>query len=420
MSSHQRVEDTVRPLIAVILPTRNRAHCLPRAIDSVLRQDGRGKIFDVEIIVVDDASSDRTPELIRSYSEVRGIRFAENRGPAVARNEALRSSHADYVAFLDDDDEWLPNKLLAQLSELRAHPEVGVVYSPVHLRVNGEESLYPQKDAPSGWIFEKLLIGNCCGGSLLWRREAIDRAGEFDESLRSWSDYDLYLRVAPHFPFLFLPEPVASYSPSSDGVFFSAATQGHGLRDRIRVTEKALKKLPETADFESLRLEARASAELGTIWTLLQSGQIAQAWSQLVTTLLADPRILQFGWLQEMLREVIKQRILTGGTSWQAHRDLERQLSEFTDDRRMKGRTRRVFAEIWLAAASCWAEDPGVSRRVVAHAVVRALTYDPSVVWRQRLIRILPQTLGARRMMGSFRELAGRLASRQPGRRPPK
>jgi hypothetical protein len=273
------------------------------------------------------------------------------------------------------------------------------------VRLNGEESLYPEKDAPSGWIFEKLLISNCCGGSSLFRREAIDKAGDFDEGLRSWSDYDLHLRIACHFPFLFLPEPVYLYNQSSDGLFFSAAIQGHGLRDRIRVTEKALKMLPETAEFESLRLEARASAELGTIWNLLHSGQVAQAWSHLVTTLLANPRAWQFGWLQTMLRAAIMQPISTVGRSWPAYRDLEHQLSAFTDDRRMKGQTRRVFAEIWLAAASCWAEDPRVSRGVVAHAVIRALAYDPSLVWRQRLIRILPQTLDARRMMSSFREL---------------
>ena len=74
----------MRPLVTAIVPTRNRAYCLPRAVESICAQEGRGELFDVEVIVVDDASSDTTPEVIRPYDAVRYVRLAENRGVAAA------------------------------------------------------------------------------------------------------------------------------------------------------------------------------------------------------------------------------------------------------------------------------------------------------------------------------------------------
>ena len=96
--------DGARPLVSAILPTRNRAQLLSRAIDSILGQEGRGTQFDLDITVVDDASSDGTPEVMRRYPAVRYVRLETQRGAAAARNVGIKSSTGKYVAFQDDDD----------------------------------------------------------------------------------------------------------------------------------------------------------------------------------------------------------------------------------------------------------------------------------------------------------------------------
>src|SRR5262249_10110334 len=138
------VHSAARPLVSAIIPTRNRAHLLPGAIDSVLAQEGLGAQFDVEITVVDDASSDATSEVVRRYPAVRYIRLETQRGAAAARNAGIKASTGKYVAFQDDDDLWLPEKLRVQTAAMERHPEVGVVYGQsVVWSWEKEEYLWP-------------------------------------------------------------------------------------------------------------------------------------------------------------------------------------------------------------------------------------------------------------------------------------
>jgi len=103
------------PLISVIIPTYNRAALLRRAIDSVYAQEGVGELFDVEVLVIDDGSTDTTPTVASSYEGLRYIRPSTNKGTSGARNVGLDAAVGEYVAFLDDDDSWLPWKLRRQL-----------------------------------------------------------------------------------------------------------------------------------------------------------------------------------------------------------------------------------------------------------------------------------------------------------------
>jgi hypothetical protein len=378
-----------RPLVSVIIPTRNRAHCLPRALDSVRGQEGRGELFDLEIVVVDDASSDATPAVIGRYPEVRGIRLTQQRGVSVAKNAALRASRGSFVAFLDDDDEWLSHKLRLQVPVLAARTEVGVVYSPFRLRAGGVEQLYPQPGrAPSGWIFPALLMENCCGGSLLIRRAAIDKAGHFDETLVSWEDYDLWLRIAHRFPYLFLPEPVALYSPAPQGLFFSSASDGSGARDRIRVTEKALRLLPATAEHAELRREAEARALLGTIWTLVTMGDLGRASSRVLTTLLARPSMLEYPWARNYLTVVTSAAFAAAPSPRHAVRTLRAELRSALRERSRSDRAgvRQVSGEVWATVASCLARDPRARPTRAIAAAARAFVHAPSRVrWRETL-----------------------------------
>jgi glycosyltransferase involved in cell wall biosynthesis len=287
----------MKQLVSVIVPTRNRARQLSQAIGSIFAQRRLHELFELEVVVVDDASADDTAEMVRRYPEVRYIRLARNGGPARARNEGIRSSTGNYVAFLDDDDVWLPHKLELQVPALEQYPEVGVVYSQYRGHFHKVDGVFPYADrAPSGWIFREMLLRNCCGAdsSLLIRRTALDRVGYFDESLATNCDYDLWMRLAFHCPFLFLAGAVAEYTPTVEGLWFSSATKGTEADDHARVVEKGLALLPNWYEFATLRREARALAALNAASPFLLMGDFARAWLVLLKALCSYPSALSY------------------------------------------------------------------------------------------------------------------------------
>jgi glycosyltransferase involved in cell wall biosynthesis len=125
-----------RPLVSVIIPTHNRSSLLCEALASVMEQEGRGELFELETIVVDDASTDDTRRVAAEYP-VRYIRHPTNLGLSAARNSGIAEARGRYVAFLDDDDLWLPHRLQVQLPVMEAHPEVDLVYSTYLARLDG-------------------------------------------------------------------------------------------------------------------------------------------------------------------------------------------------------------------------------------------------------------------------------------------
>jgi glycosyltransferase involved in cell wall biosynthesis len=147
-----------RPLISVIIPTYNRAALLRRAIDSVYAQEGIGSQFDVEVLVVDEGSTDTTAEVAGAYSGLRYIRPSTNKGTSGARNVGLDAASGEYVAFLDDDDSWLPWKLRRQLQTLEEHPEASAAYGQEVKRSDRAVWVWPDpQDAPTGWMYRSLL-----------------------------------------------------------------------------------------------------------------------------------------------------------------------------------------------------------------------------------------------------------------------
>jgi len=162
-------------LVSVVIPTYNAAEFLADALNSVRRQDHE----PLEIIIVDDGSTDATPQVIeRRGSDVIFVRQA-NRGPAAARNRGLQEAHGEVIAFLDADDVWPDGTLMRQVASLTVRPEAEVAIGRTALLV---------KEESESW-FVPLL------GSAVFRRSVLDRVGCFDESLRYSEDHDWFLRA---------------------------------------------------------------------------------------------------------------------------------------------------------------------------------------------------------------------------------
>ena len=193
------------PTVTVLIPTYNRAHYIGQALDSVM---GQSRPVD-EIIVVDDGSTDNTAEVVAAYgSRVRHIR-RQNGGAAAARNLGIREAKGDYIALLDSDDLWKPDKMRMQMEFLREHPEIDFLFSDWSNFTEGSDNEAPEiknakihddlaANAPNlREMYDCLLVENVIPTStVVFRRSCIERTGYFDESLPPVEDFDLWLRAA--------------------------------------------------------------------------------------------------------------------------------------------------------------------------------------------------------------------------------
>ncbi len=215
--------------ISVIIPTYNRVHTLPRALDSVLAQTQPAD----EIIVIDDGSIDNTVELVQHrYSSVK-LMQQSNRGVSAARNSGIMASSGDWVALLDSDDEWLPHKLEKQLALLSQQPQHKIIHSDeIWIRNGVRVNQMKKHRKKGGWIFNECLpLCVISPSAAIIRRTIFDEIGLFDETLPACEDYDLWLRITSRYPVLYFDEPlIRKYGGHDDQL-----SRKHWGMDRFRI-----------------------------------------------------------------------------------------------------------------------------------------------------------------------------------------
>jgi len=256
------------PTVSVIIPTYNRAHLVGRAIRSVLNQTFQ----DFEIIVVDDGSTDNTEEVVKSFNDprIRYIRHEQNRGGSAARNTGIRAASGEYIAFLDSDDEWLPEKLARQVQLLRASDEtVGLVYTRVcYFDSTGKRHPGPVPKA-RGYVWQALLEENVIGtaSSVIVRKACFDRVGLFDERFPARQDREMWVRISQHFQVEFLPDVLTIRYLHSDRISMRSEAIIKGCELFIERFQKELSTHP--------RAYARQLYVLGLLYA--QRGDIGRA-----------------------------------------------------------------------------------------------------------------------------------------------
>lgn len=189
------------PSVAVIIPSYNRAALLERAVQSVMSQTFR----DFELVVVDDGSTDGTAELPlfkNSDPRLRYLRLPQNKGVSAARNAGVKATSAPWIAFLDSDDEWLPEKLEKQVRWTIEHPDMHIVQTrEIWIRRNRRVNPPKTHEKFEGDLFaaclERCMI---TPSSVLLRRTLFNRTGGFNESFQACEDYDLWLRITCRCP----------------------------------------------------------------------------------------------------------------------------------------------------------------------------------------------------------------------------
>jgi glycosyltransferase involved in cell wall biosynthesis len=267
--------------VTVVIPTHNRRDLLLRTLDSVLRQTG----VELEIVVVDDGGTDGTADAVRGLAlgGVRVIRHERSRGVSGARNAGLAAARTPWVAFVDDDDLWAPDKLQAQLTSISANEGarwscVGTVGVNSSLRVTS----YSEGPEP-GDVFGQLLQRNMIpggGSGVLIDVDLAREVGGYDEQISILADWDLYLRLSQRSPIASVRRPLLAYYVHSDSMYHNPA----GVVRELAYLEDKHRDLPGAGQFRFHRsywflLLARMARRMGDnraagalLWTGVRDG----------------------------------------------------------------------------------------------------------------------------------------------------
>ncbi|MBD2017639.1 glycosyltransferase [Microcoleus sp. FACHB-53] len=298
------------PTISVIVPAYNAERTILETITSVLNQT----FSDFELIVINDGSTDKTLELLNTVEDLRLKIFSyENGGESVARNRGISLATGKFMAFLDADDLWTPDKLELQLAALQQHPEAGVVYSWAYYMDEKGESL--QVDQPiffEGNVYAELLVRDfiVSGSNCMVRREAIESVGEFDPALPCAADWDYWLRLAARWPFVVVPKPQILYRITSN----SASSKVEVMEKcNLIVIDRGFQSAPpeiQSLKNQSLANTYRFSAHL----YLMRVGTTAasqQAIQKLWMAIRLHPPILRESWTRNLLIKALLMRLIS-------------------------------------------------------------------------------------------------------------
>jgi glycosyltransferase involved in cell wall biosynthesis len=242
------------PLASVIIPTYNRARLLGRAIESVLAQT----FHDYELIVVDDGSTDSTRELLATFHGKLTPLIQTHHGVSAARNLGIEHSTGDLLAFLDSDDEWLPEKLSHQVALFDRTKESYICHTNEIWLRHGEQVRQKKVHKKQGGRFFQRALERCLisPSSAMISRHLLDRVGWFDEELPAAEDYDLWLRITAFHDVTFVPEPLVIKHGGHDDQL--SQTTPAIDRFRIRAIVKILGDPELRSDYRAAAIEELA------------------------------------------------------------------------------------------------------------------------------------------------------------------
>ena len=297
------------PATSIIIPTHNRPHLLPRAVESA-RAAGR----DVEIIVVDDASTDDTASVCRELAGIKYVRLERNQGVAGARNVGILASSSEFIAFLDDDDLRLPGSLDLQREALVANPQAGLVCGAT-LIADQDYHLTGEILSPGGeggdvfWQLLELDLPMMPLGVLI-RKECFLRVGLLNRRLCGIDDWDIMVRIAELYPIMIMEQPVGMYRRPTPFSGQGSSVQAAHLYGAVR-HQLQLFRLPRVMSAPRFQRQATRRRTVNRVadtllWNFakqLPERAIGFAAANLLTALLLNPlRALRPGVARKLVR----------------------------------------------------------------------------------------------------------------------
>jgi len=285
--------------VSVIIATHSRPHLLRRAVESARLAGG-----DVEVVVVDDASTDETAEVCGRLPGIRCVRIDRNQRVAGARNIGILSSAAEYITFLDDDDCRLPGSLDAQAAVLDSRPDVGLVYG--RALIAGQQGdvvgVYPEMpNCPEGDVFWDLLGANfiCCHAAV-FRKSCLLKVGMLDADIPGIDDWDLWVRISEIYPVASVDKPVSVWRRSTFGSNQGSSNVAALVSMAVGAHENRWMKLPRAAvaspemrgEIQRRFRDSQASFLLTDASVTLAAGSSYKAISKLLKVFSLDRRYI--------------------------------------------------------------------------------------------------------------------------------
>lgn len=272
-------------MISCIMAAHNAAGTIRSAVDSVLAQT-HGHL---ELLIVDDGSTDHTRDVLADIRDQRVTILSQDRkGPSAARNHGLGRAKGEFVAPIDADDIWLPRKLELQVGALRNRPDAGVAYGWTDFVDDDLQTMYGDERATvEGDVLDALLRLNfiSCGSTTMIRREALERVGGFDESLRAAEDWELYTRLAARYSFVVVPEVIVWYrrTPRSLSSHFwlmerNFLAASRKVFEAVPPKSRFLESYAKASFYRYLLLRAAQSTTTPGKWKALPRFAVLAAW----------------------------------------------------------------------------------------------------------------------------------------------
>jgi GT2 family glycosyltransferase len=298
------------PIISVVIPTYNAERTILNTVESVQKQT----FSDIEILLINDGSTDQTLDLIQHISDQRLKIFSyENAGLPVTRNRGVSHAAGEFISFIDADDLWTPDKLELQLLALQQHPEAGVAYSWTSYFIDGQEtSIFPYDSISlNGNVYSKILVNNfvASGSNILVRRKVVESLGGFEPTLRACEDWDFYIRLAAKWDFVVVPKHQILYRQSSNAMTSQVDIME---KEALRVVERAYSAAPP--EYHSLKRQSLAWVYAYCTQQYLKCtndmGGVKQAAQKLWQAIQLRPQILLEDYGQSLTRWLIKRWFL--------------------------------------------------------------------------------------------------------------
>lgn len=361
----------------------------------------------MEPIVVDNASTGPTEEVVRRFPGTRYIRLETNTGQSGGRNVGLAEATGTYIAFLDHDDLWLPHRLSAQVAALEQAQGIEVAYSQrvAYMRDGTSRGVFPDPEGPSGWVFETAVEWFICHiDTILVPREVVDKVGGFDESLSINEDNDWVARVAFFFPFRYVPGLVAIWLPSMTSVNPRSPQQWR--RSLLKRRDNQLTLIEGAPNQAEIRRLVLGTTSWHLAYRLFRTGEFNEARREFLQ------------WLADFqpLDGDIRARFQTGDNPahpgsvkemiylfvFASHSPIEEAKSLCAAVKQTAGegsprqrlQTRAFLADTWTGIAVRLASGPRPKDRLAGSAAARAILQNPlKPLSRPGLLRLMGRAL---------------------------
>jgi glycosyltransferase involved in cell wall biosynthesis len=299
------------PLVSAVIPTYNYGRFVAEAVESALAQT----YSPLEVIVVDDGSTDDTRERLAAFGDRIRYVYQPNQGLSAARNTGVREARGEWIAFLDSDDVWHPRRVELQMAHAACQPDAGLIAADSFSDSSRRWPAFDPHNIPATPVsMKEILIRSRFGpGGVLARRECFDLVGGFDTTLRSAEDRDMWLRIAARYPLVKLSAPLWWYRQHS-GSMSSAAVRME--QNEMRVIRRMLDSSDGRREGRLLRRKSLGYTYKSAAVRYLMDGNAVQAMKRLAASVALwplpfrpDERITRLERLKMAVRCVLK---LTG------------------------------------------------------------------------------------------------------------